>query len=410
MSRKYNASLVFIFITILVDVIGLGVIIPVIPSLIEELSGQGLSEASRIGGWLLFAYAIMQFVFAPILGELSDRFGRRPVLLIALFGLGIDYLFHAVAPTIGWLFVGRIIAGISGASFTVATAYVADISEPEKKAQNFGMIGAAFGLGFIIGPVIGGLASQWGIRVPFLVAAALALLNFLYGYFILPESLDKANRRTYEWKRANPIGSLFHLKRYPLVLGLIIAFFFTYIAGHAVQSTWSYYTMFRFDWNEQMVGYSLGAVGVLIVVVQGGLIRLIVPRIGERNAIIMGFVLWGVGLVLFGLASQGWMMFAFLLPYCLGGIASPTIQGMISNQVPANEQGELQGALTSLISISSIIGPVMMTNTFYFFSREDAAIFLPGAPFFLGAAFILLGLVLAVLALGKLRASGKPVT
>jgi DHA1 family tetracycline resistance protein-like MFS transporter len=219
--------------------------------------------------------------------------------------------------------------------------------------------------------------------------------------------LDKSHRRKYEWKRANPIGSLLHLKRYPLVLGLIVAFFFTYIAGHAVQSTWSYYTMFRFNWNEQMVGYSLGAVGVLIVLVQGGLIRLIVPRIGERNAIILGFVLWGTGLVLFGIAYQGWMMFAFLLPYCLGGIASPTIQSMISNQVPANEQGELQGALTSLISISSIIGPVMMTNTFYFFSREDAAFFLPGAPFFLGAGFIVLGLILAVAALGKLRASGK---
>lgn len=402
MAKRYNASLTFIFITILIDVIGLGIIIPVIPSLIEDLAGAGLSEASRIGGWLLFSYAIMQFIFAPVLGELSDKFGRRPVLLISLFGLGIDYLFHAWAPTIGWLFVGRIIAGISGASFTVATAYVADISTPEKKAQNFGMIGAAFGLGFIIGPVIGGVFSQWGIRVPFLVAAGLSFLNFIYGFLILPESLSKENRRPFEWLRANPVGSLLHLKQYPLVIGLIIAFFFAYLAGYAVQGTWSFYTMFRFDWDEQMVGYSLGVVGALVAIVQGGLIRIIVPRIGERNAIVMGFILWGLGLFLFGIASQGWMMFAFLVPYCLGGIASPTIQGMISNQVPDNEQGELQGGLTGLISLSSIIGPVLMTNVFYFFSKDDAIIFLPGAPFFLGAIFILIGMFLAIVALRKL--------
>lgn len=396
MPKRYTASLTFILITILVDVIGLGIIIPVIPSLIEELMGAGLSEASRIGGWLLFAYAIMQFVFAPILGELSDHFGRRPVLLISLFGLGVDYLFHAIAPTIGWLFVGRVLAGISGASYTVATAYIADISTPEKKAQNFGMIGAAFGLGFIIGPVIGGVCAQWGIRVPFLVAAGLSLLNFLYGYFILPESLGKENRRKFNWKRANPIGSLAHLKKYPLVLGLIIAFFFAYIAGHAVQSTWTYFTMFRFEWDEAMVGYSLGVVGLFIAIVQGGLIRVIVPKLGEQKAVVLGFLFWFSGLIFFGFAFEGWMMFAALVPYCLGGIASPTIQGIISNQVPANEQGELQGALTSLISITSIIGPVMMTNVFYFFSKDDAPFFLPGAPFFLGGLFILIGMLLAM--------------
>jgi len=334
MARQRNASLTFIFITILIDVIGLGIIIPVLPSLIESLTGEGLSKASMYGGWLIFAYALMQFLFAPVLGELSDQYGRRPVLLIALLGLGIDYLFHAWAPTLGWLFVGRIIAGISGASFTVATAYIADISEPEKKAQNFGLVGAAFGLGFIIGPVIGGLFSQWGIRLPFLVAAGLSLLNFLYGFFFIPESLPKDRRRSFEWKRANSIGSLMHLKKYPMVLGLIFSFFFAYIAAHSVQSTWSYYTMFRFEWDETMVGYSLGVVGALVAVVQGGLIRLIVPKIGERNAVIAGFILWATGLLGFAFAFEGWMMFVILIPYCLGGIASPTVQGIISNQVP----------------------------------------------------------------------------
>ncbi|RMG22797.1 MAG: MFS transporter [Bacteroidetes bacterium] len=403
MARQRNASLTFIFITILIDVIGLGIIIPVLPSLIESLTGEGLSKASMYGGWLIFAYALMQFLFAPVLGELSDQYGRRPVLLIALLGLGIDYLFHAWAPTLGWLFVGRIIAGISGASFTVATAYIADISEPEKKAQNFGLVGAAFGLGFIIGPVIGGLFSQWGIRLPFLVAAGLSLLNFLYGFFFIPESLPKDRRRSFEWKRANSIGSLMHLKKYPMVLGLIFSFFFAYIAAHSVQSTWSYYTMFRFEWDETMVGYSLGVVGALVAVVQGGLIRLIVPKIGERNAVIAGFILWATGLLGFAFAFEGWMMFVILIPYCLGGIASPTVQGIISNQVPPNEQGELQGALTSLISITSIVGPLLMTNLFYFFSREDAPFFFPGAPFMMGALLILLGLLIAIPALSRLK-------
>ena len=366
--KNANRQLIFIFITILIDVIGLGIIIPVIPKLIQELSGQGLSEASQYGGWLMFSYAIMQFLFSPILGGLSDKFGRRPVLLISLFGLGIDYIFMAWAPSMSWLFLGRIIAGVSGASFTTATAYIADISEPEKRAQNFGLVGAAFGLGFIIGPVVGGISAQWGARIPFMAASVLTLINFLYGYFFIPESLDSNNRRNFEWKRANPVSSLLNLKRYPAVSSLAACHMLMYIASHAVQSNWSYYTMLKFSWNEAMVGYSLGFVGVLVSLVQGGLIRIVIPKIGQVKSIYAGLAFYAIGLLLFAFASSSWMMFAFLITYCLGGLAGPALQGYISNHVPANEQGELQGALTSLISLTSIIGPVLMNGLFAYFT------------------------------------------
>ncbi|MCX6187054.1 MAG: TCR/Tet family MFS transporter [Bacteroidetes bacterium] len=394
--KNGNRQFIFIFITILIDVIGLGIIIPVIPKLIRELSGEGLSEASRYGGWLMFSYAIMQFLFSPILGGLSDKFGRRPVLLISLFGLGIDYIFMAWAPTMAWLFVGRIIAGISGASFTTATAYIADISAPEKRAQNFGLVGAAFGLGFIIGPVLGGTLAQWGSRIPFIAASILTLINFLYGYFFIPESLDINNRRNFEWKRANPISSLFNLRRYPAVSSLAACLVMIYIASHAVQSNWSYYTMLKFSWNEAMVGYSLGFVGVLVSLVQGGLIRIVIPKIGQVKSIYAGLAFYGIGLLLFAFASSSWMMFAFLIPYCLGGIAGPALQGYISSHVPANEQGELQGALTSLISITSIIGPVLMNGLFAYFTSAETPYYFPGAPFILASALIVVSIVLAV--------------
>lgn len=401
MTVKRNAALGFIFITILIDVIGLGIIIPVVPKLIEKLTGLGLSEASRYGGWLVFCFAIMQFVFSPILGSLSDRFGRRPILLLSLFGLGLDYILHAFAPTITWLFIGRLVAGIMGASFTTATAYIADISTPEKRTQNFGLIGAAFGLGFIIGPVIGGLSAKWGPSVPFLVAAGLAFVNVIYGYFVLPESLLKENRRKFDWKRANPIGSLKHLQKYPVVSGLIISLVLIYIASHAVQSNWSYFTMYKFNWDEEMVGYSLAAVGILVSIVQGFLIRKINPKLGENKSIYLGLALYSIGLILFGIAWQGWMMFAFLVPYCLGGIAGPALQGLISNQVPANEQGELQGALTSLISLTSIVGPLVMNNLFAFSTSKKSPINLPGSPFFLAAILILISSFFAFKTLKK---------
>ncbi len=401
MADKKNNALLFIFITLLIDVIGIGIIIPVVPALIEKLTGEGISVAASYGGWLTFAYAIFQFIFAPILGALSDRFGRRPVLLFSLFGLGLDYIFQAFAPTIFWLFVGRIIAGITGASFTTATAYIADISTPEKRAQNFGMVGAAFGLGFIIGPLIGGFASTGGTHVPFLVAAGLSLINFVYGYFALPESLSLKNRRRFEWKRANPIGSLKQLKKYPLVMGLLGSFVLLFIASHAVQSNWVYYTVYRFQWTEKEVGLSLTFVGVVIAIVQGGLMRFIMPKLGQYNAIYVGLFLNMMSLILFGLANQGWMMYAILLPYALAGIAGPAMQGIMSNDVPANEQGELQGGLTSVMSLTSVVGPLLMNNLFAYFTMASAPFLFPGAPFMAGAVMVLIGLFLAYNTLSK---------
>jgi DHA1 family tetracycline resistance protein-like MFS transporter len=399
MVQSRKAAISFIFITLLIDVTGLGLIIPVFPKLIEQLINGGISEASKWGGWLTFAYAIMQFLFAPVLGNLSDKYGRRPVLLLSLLGFGIDYIFLALAPTIGWLFVGRVIAGITGASFTTATAYIADISTDENRAQNFGMIGAAFGLGFIIGPVIGGLLGEYGARLPFIVAAGLALLNALYGYFVLPESLDKEHRREFNWKRANPLGSLLQLKKYPSLGGLIGSLVLVYIAAHAVQSTWTFINIEKFKWSEAVIGYSLGVVGLLVAIVQGGLIRFINPRLGNEKSAYTGLALYGLGLFLFAFASQTWMMFVFLIPYCLGGIAGPAIQSIISGQVPANEQGELQGALTSLMSVTSIIGPLVMSYLFSYFTRPNAPIRFPGAPFLFGAVLMIGSTVIAYLTL-----------
>jgi DHA1 family tetracycline resistance protein-like MFS transporter len=384
MSKK-NPALGFIFVTLLIDIIGLGIIIPVLPSLIQELTGGTLSEASMYGGWMLFAYAFMQFICAPILGGLSDRYGRRPVLLASLFGFGIDYIFLAFAPTLAWLFVGRLIAGVMGASFTTASAYIADVSTPETRAQNFGIIGAAFGLGFIIGPMLGGFLVTYGSRVPFMVSAGLSLLNWLYGFFVLPESLKPENRRKFEWSRANPVNSLLNLKRYPVILGLVASLVLVYISAHAVQSNWVYYTMEKFKWTPRMVGISLAVVGLVFAIVQGGLIRIIIPRLGQERSVYVGLGFTSMGFVLYALATQSWMMFAFTIVYCLGGVAGPALQGIISTQVPANEQGELQGALTSLMSVTSIIGPPLMTNTFSYFTNSKAPVYLPGAPMLLGA-------------------------
>jgi MFS transporter, DHA1 family, tetracycline resistance protein len=401
MRPSRSPALGFIFVTILIDCIGFGVIIPVMPNLIMEMGGVGNSEASRLGGYLLFAFAAMQFLFSPVMGGLSDQYGRRPVLLASLLGFGLDYIFLAFAPSIGWLFVGRFIAGAMGASFTTAGAYIADISEPEKRAQNFGMIGAAFGLGFIIGPAIGGLLGNYGARIPFLVAAGLSLLNCCYGYFILPESLKPENRRPFDWKRANPVSSLLNLKRYPIILGLVASLILIYVAAHAVQSNWSFYTIEKFKWNPAMIGLSLTTVGVLIAVVQGGLIRVIIPYLGQKKSLYIGLALYCLGFLLFSFATKGWMMFAFLIPYCLGGIAGPALQGIISTQVPANEQGELQGALTGLMSATSIVGPLVMTQLFGYFTAAHSPIYFPGAPMLAGAILTLASLLLAIRTLTK---------
>lgn len=393
--NKKSAAVGFIFITLLIDITGWGIVIPVVPKLIQELIGStDLSVAAQYGGWLSFAYAGMQFIFASVLGGLSDRFGRRPIILFSLLGFSINFFIQAIAPTIFWLFVGRLFSGVTGASITTASAYIADVSTDEDRAKNFGMIGAAFGVGFIIGPVIGGILGQYGARVPFFAASALCLVNFLYGYFVLPESLNKESRRPFNWRRANPVGSLMQLRKYPEILGLIAALVFVYIAGHAVQTNWTFFTMFQFNWTEKIVGISLGVSGFMAALVQGYLIRFIQPKLGNQKSIFYGLLLYATGMVLFAFASESWMMFAFLIPYGLGGIAGPALQSVISSQVPKNEQGELQGALASLVSLTAIIGPPMMTNVFYYFTHDSAPFIFPGAPFFLG--FVLMSISVVI--------------
>ena len=394
-SNKKSAAIGFIFITMLIDITGWGIIIPVIPKLIKELIHGDISEAAKYGGWLTFAYAITQFLFAPLIGNLSDKFGRRPIILISLFAFSMDYVLLAFAPTITWLFVGRIIAGLTGASITTASAYIADVSTPENRAKNFGMIGAAFGLGFIIGPVIGGLLGQFGSRVPFYAAACLCLLNFLYGYFILPESLPIENRRNFNLKRANPIGAFMNIRKRPSLYGLLFSLFLVYVASHSIQGNWSYFTMYKFHWDEKMVGISLGVIGLLVGLVQGVLIRWINPVLGNEKSIYVGLGLYTLGLTLFAMATESWMVFVFLIPYCLGGIAGPAMQAVISSKVDATEQGEIQGTLSSLMSASTIIGPPLMSSVFYYFTHNDAPFKFAGAPFVLGASLMLISTIIA---------------
>lgn len=403
MATSRQAATKFIFITLLIDVMGWGLIIPVMPDLISQLKGIAINEASSYGAWLLFAYSGTQFICAPLIGNLSDRYGRRPVILSSLIGFGIDYIFMALAPSYGWLFVGRIIAGLTGASFTTAAAYIADVSTPETRAKNFGLIGAAFGLGFVIGPALGGLLASWGIRAPFYAAAGLCLLNALYGYFVLPESLNKENRRAFEWKRANPFGSLQFLRKTPAVAGLAFSFFLIYLAAMSVQGNWNFFTMYRFNWTEKLVGISLAVVGVLVGGVQAGLTRVVNPKLGNEKSIYLGLLLYSLGLVLFAFATQGWMMFVFLVPYCLGGIAGPALQSTMAGHVAGNQQGELQGALTSLMSVTAIIGPLIMNNLFWFFTKKNAPVYFPGVSFLLGAIFMILSVFIAWKVLSRER-------
>ena len=413
MANPKKAAVGFIFITVLIDIIGFGIIIPVLPQLLQQLmhvtDRTDISAISKPAIFLTLIYGLMQFIFAPILGSLSDRYGRRPVLLFSLLGFGLDYIFLAFAPSIGWLFLGRMISGITGASITTASAYMADISNEKNRAQNFGMIGAAFGLGFIIGPMLGGLLGELGTRIPFLVAAGLALVNALYGYFVLPESLDMEHRRSIDFKKANPISSLLKFKKYPAVLGLIFSLLLIYISAHAVQSNWSFANINKFGWTPKMIGISLAVVGVLVSLVQGLLIRVVNPKLGNEKSVYIGIALYALGLTLFAFATQGWMMFLFLVPYCLGGISGPALQALISAHVPKNEQGELQGSLTGLQSLTTIFGPSMMIGlTSYFSIKNDPShIYFPGAAFLLGALFMLLSAIIAYWVLKQETSTSK---
>lgn len=385
--KSSRHALAFIFVAALIDTIGFGIVIPVLPQLIVELTGEPVNEAARISGWLAFAYAVMQFAFGPVMGNLSDRFGRRPVLLASLLAFGVDYFAMALAPTIGWLFAGRIVAGITGASYTTAYAYIADVSPPEKRAQNFGMVGMAFGLGFIIGPALGGLVGdQFGLRAAFFVAGGLALLNTLYGWLVLPESLPPERRRPFDLRRANPIGTLAQFRRHqPVVLGLATALFLWQLGHQALQGTWSFYTIYRFDWSPGEVGLSLAAVGLTSAIVQGGLVRYIIPRIGERRAVELGMMSGLGGFIIYGLATQGWMLYVGIVVATFSGLAYPSMNALMSQRVEPDAQGELQGAVAALASLSTIIGPPLMTQLFGYFTGPTAPVHVPGAAFLLAA-------------------------
>lgn len=387
-SRKH--ALAFIAVTLLLDTIGFGLIMPVMPRLLVELTGDNLSRAAVYGGSLGFVYAAMQFVFAPVLGNLSDRFGRRRVLLFAIGALGIDYIVMGFAPTLAWLFVGRAIAGAAGASFTPAYAYVADISPPERRAQNFGIVSAAFGIGFIIGPAIGGLLGSLGSRAPFFAAAALSLINFCYGFFVLPESLPADRRRAFEWRRANPLGTLTQMRKHPVVLGLLGALFLWGLGNQVMPNTWAFYTKFRFGWSEATIGASLAVVGLVMFSSQAIVMRFLVPRLGERRAALIGIASGMAGYAGFGLATEGWMMFAWLASWFFAAIVMPTTVALMSHRISPDAQGELQGAVASLFSLAAIIGPPIMTHLFARFSAPESSVHLPGAAF-LAAAVLALG-------------------
>lgn len=383
-------AVAFVFITLVLDVLGIGLIIPITPRLVESLQLSGVADASKTYGLLVALYSLMQFIGAPILGSLSDRFGRRPVILLSLLGSGLDYFLLAWAPTLGWFYLGRIISGLTGANFAAATAYIADITPPEKRAANFGLIGVAFGLGFILGPALGGLLGNIGLRMPFVVAGALTLLNALYGWIVLPESLPLENRRAFSWGRSNPIGALLHLKKYPMVLGLAGTYFLIYFAHQVLPSTWVLYTEHRYGWNPKQTGLSLAVVGAMAAIVQGGLTRVIVARIGERKSAILGLAVAAVAYAGYGLATEGWMIYAVLVFGSLGGITGPAVQGLISRNVGADEQGGVQGSLASLSGISGFLGPPIAAGLFGHFVHSA-----PGAAFFFSAALIILALLLA---------------
>lgn len=403
MSTRRPAVL-FIFITLVLDILGIGLVVPVLPKLIQHYQGGDVAAGSVSYGMLAALYALMQFLFAPLIGSLSDRYGRRPVILISLLGSAIDYFLIAFAPNLVWFAIGRIVAGITAANYAAASAYIADVSPPEKRAANFGLIGAAFGIGFIIGPILGGLfAHLGGVKMPFLVAGGLTLVNWAYGWFVLPESLTPENRRIFSWARSNPVGALIALRRFPALLGLVTCYFIAVLAHQVYPSIWVLYTTYRYSWTELQTGLSLAAVGFMAGMVQGGLTKRVVGKLGERKTVQHGFMLSVFLYAAYGLAAQPWMIYVCIVIGSLSGLVTPAVQSLMTQSVPANEQGELQGALSSLSSVAGVAGPVACTQLFGYFIGEKAPILLPGAPFFWSSILMLIALAIAIPALKRIK-------
>jgi MFS transporter, DHA1 family, tetracycline resistance protein len=401
-------ALAFIFLTVLIDTIGFGIVMPVMPQLIVELTGKPIAEATFIGGWLLTSYAVMQFVCGPILGNLSDRFGRRPVLLASLAAFAIDYALMGFAPTLAWLFLGRVLAGVAGAVYTPAWAYVADVSAPEKRAQSFGIMGAAFGVGFILGPALGGFLGELGPRAPFFAAASLGALNVIYGFIVLPESLPADKRRKFEWKRANPLGTLMSLRRYPAVMAIAGAVFLWQLAHQVYPSSWSFFAEIRFNWSPAQIGASLAFVGMLMAFTQAVLTGRIVKHLGEHRAVIIGLASGAASMMLLAFSDIGWFAYVAMTAGMLQFVAYPSMNAIMSKQVPPDSQGELQGGVASLMSLTTIIGPMLMTQVLGRFSSAGAPIYFPGAAFLLAAVLALCALLIVIRAGAKTPASALP--
>jgi DHA1 family tetracycline resistance protein-like MFS transporter len=391
-----KAAVTFIFITVVIDVLALGIIIPVLPRLVEGFMGGDTARAARLYGLFGTTWALMQFVFSPILGAMSDRFGRRPVILLSCLGLGLDYVFMALAPSVGWLLVGRVISGITAASFATAAAYIADVTPPEKRAASFGMIGAAWGLGFVLGPALGGLLGAADPRLPFWVAAALALLNAAYGLFVLPESLPKVSRRAFDWRRANPVGSLGLLKRHAELLGLATTNFLYYTAHHVLSSVFVLYAGYRYGWDATHVGLTLAVIGVFNVIVQAVLVKRAVARFGARRMAVFGLLAGAVGFASYGLAPTGPLFFLGVPIFTMMGFYSPSAQSIMTRRVSASEQGQLQGVNASLMGMTGLIGPALFTQVFAAFIGPGAGWHLPGAAFLLASILMFLAIPVAL--------------
>lgn len=396
MKSNHKSTLFFVVFVVIIDTAGFGLIFPVLPQLLTNLLHSDISTAAQYGGWLSFAYAMMQFVFAPILGNLSDQFGRRPVLLGSLCGFSVDCFFLAFAPGIWWLFVGRAIAGITGASYSVAAACVADISIAEQRTKNFGLINAAFGAGFIIGPLIGGRLGQFGTHVPFIAAAVLSFINLVFGYFFFPESLTISNRRNFDWKRANPFGALKHLQKLPLIRTLVVAMVFVSVASHSMESVWAFFTIEKFKWNNAMIGYSLGFIGGLSIAIQLWVVGVAAKRFGDRRMAIAGLTLMTIGFFIIAFSPWQWLLFVALVVYILGGVQGTALQSIASSAMPDNEQGELQGALGCVLGLTTLVAPPLMTSSFSLLTGKQTEVYFPGIPFFIAGIFTLISLVLFV--------------
>jgi len=392
-----RAALAFILVTVLIDILAFGVIIPVLPHLVEQLSGGSTSTASYWVAAFGTTFALIQFVTSPIQGTLSDRFGRRPVILLSCLGLGLDFMMMALAPSLAWLFVGRIISAMTSASFTTANAYIADITEPSQRARSFGMIGAAFGVGFIIGPLIGGVLGDISLRLPFWFAACLALVNFSYGMFVLPESLPPERRAAkFDWSHANPLGSLGLLRSYPQVFGLAAVVFIANLAHYVYPSVFVLFADYRYGWGQKEVGYVLAAVGVLSIIVNAGLVGPIVKRLGERRALLVGLSFGAAGFAIYGFADHGWMFLIGLPISAMWGMAAPSTQALITREVGPEVQGRIQGALMSLVAMAGIVGPSIFAGSFGFFVDEKNPVHLPGVPFLIASLLLGVALIVAV--------------